>query len=86
MSTQPTPPPPPRFLPPKHKRSILAKLAIAFAVTIAVTFGLCSITLINSGNPMNGPVFPAAIIIEALCIIGLIVIAIMAIFRKPQNK
>jgi hypothetical protein len=83
MSSQPTPP---QFLPPKRKRSTLAKLAITFAVTIAVTFGLCSITLISSINAMKGPVFPAAIIIEALCIIGLIVIAIMAIFRKPQSK
>jgi hypothetical protein len=86
MSTQPTPPPPPRFLPPKRKRSTLAKLAIAFAVTMVVTFGLCSITLISSNSAMNGPVFPAAIIIEALCIVGLIVIAIMAIFKKPQHK
>ncbi len=86
MSTPPTPPTPPQFRPPKRKRSTLSKLAIAFAVTIAVTFGLCSITLINSGNPMNGPVFPAAIIIEALCIVGLIVIFIIAIFRKPQDK
>ncbi len=81
-----SPPPPPELLPPKRKRSTLAKLAIAFAITIVVTFGLCSITLISSNSAMNGPVFPAAIIIEALCIIGLIVVAIMAIFKKPQHK
>ncbi len=35
---------------------------------------------------MNGPVFPAALIIEALCVVGLIVIFFMAVFKKPQNK
>ena len=81
MSTPPTPPPPAR-----KSRSNLAKLAIAFAVTIVATFGLCSITLISSNSAMNGPVIPAALIIEALCIIGLIVIFFIAIFKKPQNK
>jgi hypothetical protein len=81
MSTPPTPPPPAR-----KSRSNLAKLAIAFAVTIITTFGLCSITLISSNSAMNGPVLPAALIIEALCIIGLIVIAFIAIFKKPQHK
>jgi hypothetical protein len=87
MSTPPTPPTPPQFFPPKRKRSTLSKLAIAFAVTIAVTFGLCSIALSrDSSSTISGPVFPAAIIIEALCIIGLIVIFFIAIFRKPQDK
>jgi hypothetical protein len=83
MSTQPTTP---QFLPPKRKRSTLSKLAIAFAITMVVTFGLCSITLASSNSAMNGPIFPAAIIIEALCVVGLIVIFFMAIFKKPQNK
>lgn len=81
MSTPPTPPPPAR-----KSRSNLAKLAIAFAITIVGTFGLCSITLISSNSAMNGPVLPAAIIIEALCVVGLIVIFFMAIFKKPKNK
>jgi hypothetical protein len=86
MSTPPIPPASFDARPPKRKRSTLAKLAIAFAITMVVTFGLCSITLANSNSAMNGPVFPAAIIIEALCIIGLIVIFFMAIFKKPQSK
>jgi hypothetical protein len=81
MSTPPTPPPP-ELAPAKKSRSNLAKLAIAFAVTILVTFGLCSITLISSNSAMNGPVFPAAIVIEAICIVGLIVVAILAIARR----
>jgi hypothetical protein len=33
---------------------------------------------------MNGPVFPAAIIIEAICIVGLIVVGILAIARRNR--
>ena len=73
----PTPPPP-------RGRSSLAKLAITFAVIIVVTFGLCSVTLIRSNSAMNGPVFPAAIIIEAICVVGLIVVAILAIARRNR--
>jgi hypothetical protein len=86
MSTPPTPqlpeqnpaPPPPRG------RSSLAKTAIVLAATIVVTFGLCSITLMSSTSAISGPVFPAAIIIEAICIVGLIVVAILAIARRNK--
>jgi hypothetical protein len=86
MSIPPTPPTPPQFFPPKRKRSILAKLAIAFAVTIPITFGLCTVALGRNSNALSGPIFPVALAIETLCIVGLIVIAIMAIVRRPQNK
>ncbi len=85
MSTSP-PPPPPQLLPPEPRRSNLAKLAVAFAITIVVTFGLCSITLMSSNNAMNGPVFPAALIIEGICLVGLLVVAIMAIIRAIKNN
>jgi hypothetical protein len=83
MSTPPTQqqnplPPPPR------SRSSLAKTAIVLAPTIIVTFGLCSITLMSSNSAMAGPVFPAAIIIEAICIVGLIVVGILAIARRNK--
>ena len=82
MSTPPTPPPPSAT----KGRSNLATLAIIFAVTSAVTFGLCSITLISSHSTISGPIFPAAIIIEAICIVGLIGVGITAIVRKAQTK
>jgi FtsH-binding integral membrane protein len=86
MSTPPTPhlpeqnPPPP----PTHGRSSLAKLAIAFAVTIVVAFGLCSVTLMHSTSAISGPILPAAVIIEAICVVGLIVVAILAIARRNK--
>jgi hypothetical protein len=86
MSTPPTPhlpeqnPPPP----PPRGRSSLAKLAIAFAVTIVVAFGLCSVTLMRSTSAVSGPILPAAVIIEAICVVGLIVVAILAIARRNK--
>jgi len=86
MSTPPTPhlpeqnPPPP----PPRSRSTLAKLAIAFAVTIAITFGLCSAALMHSTNAVSGPILPAAAVIEAICVVGLIVVAILAIARRNR--
>jgi len=80
QSTIPSvPPPPPR------QRSTLAKLAIIFAVIGIITFGLCSVTLINSSNAMNGPVFPISLVVVGICAIGLLVCAgagIINMWRK----
>jgi len=85
MST-PTPPLPESApeLPPRRGRSTLAKLAIAFAITMVITFGLCSAVLMNSTSAMSGPVFPTALVIEAICILGLVIIAILAIARRNR--
>ncbi len=73
-------------LPPRRGRSALAKLCIAFAATIVVTFGLCSVALMNSTSAISGPIFPAALIVEGICVVGLIVVAILAIAqRRRQN-
>ena len=86
MNTTPTPDLPEQNppLPPPRSRSSLAKLAIAFAVTIAITFGLCSVTLIRSTSAISGPILPAAVIIEAICVVGLIVVAILAIAQRNK--
>ena len=86
MSTPPIPPNySPSELPPKPGRSSLAKLAIIFAVTIGVTFGLCTIALMNSNSAMSGPILPAAVIIEGVCVLGLVVVAILAIVRSSSR-
>ena len=88
MSTPPIPPEysPSEVPPTKPGRSSLAKLAILFAVTIAVTFGLCSIALVNSTSAISGPIVPIALVIEAICLLGLVVVAIVAIARANQSK
>ena len=86
MSTPSTPPLPEQnpLPPPPRSRSSLAKAAIAFAVTIVVAFGLCSVTLMRSTNAVSGPILPAAAVIEAICVVGLIVVAILAIARRNR--
>jgi phosphatidylglycerol:prolipoprotein diacylglycerol transferase len=64
----------------------VAGLAIAFAVTIIVAFGLCSVTLMRSTSAVSGPILPAAIIVEGICVVGLIVVAILAIARSARRK
>jgi hypothetical protein len=86
MSTPPPRPPGSEpQLPPRPGRSTLAKFAIAFAVTIIVAFGLCSATLMRSTSAVSGPILPAAVIVEAICVVGLIVVAILAIARSARR-
>jgi hypothetical protein len=86
MSSQPSPlPENSSGLPPKPGRSNLAKLAIIFAVTIGVTFGLCTIGLMSSNSAMSGPILPAAIVSEGICILGLVIVAILAIVRSSRS-
>jgi hypothetical protein len=84
-----TPPPPlPAIesqLPPRRGRNTLAKLAIAFAVMIVLAFGLCSVTLMRSTSAVSGPILPAALIIEGICVVGLVVVAILAIVRRNSK-
>jgi hypothetical protein len=79
---------PPPILPPlpPRKRSTLAKLAIIFAVVLIVTFGLCSMTLINSSRAMDGPVFPISLVIVGICAIGLLVCAVAGIMNMLRKR
>jgi hypothetical protein len=85
-----TPPPLPddtlELLPPPQPRSALAKIAIIFAVTMCVTFGLCSLSVATM-DASNVPgwisqyIFPASMVIEATCLLGLLTIACITIAR-----
>ncbi len=90
MSTPPTPPTLPKdtleLLPPPRGRSILAKLTIAFAVTIPITFGLCSLGVMASPDKISGYIFPAAILIQGTCVVGLVVVAILFIVRNIRSS
>jgi hypothetical protein len=90
-----TPPPLPddtlELLPPPQPRSTLAKLAIIFAVTMGVTFGLCTLSVATM-DASNVPawisqyIFPASVVIEAVCSLGLLTIAFIAIARTIKNR
>jgi hypothetical protein len=72
-------------VPPPRGRSTLDKLAIIFSVILIVTFGLCSVTLINSSSAMNGPVFPISLVIVAICAISLFICGVQAIINAIKR-
>jgi hypothetical protein len=85
MSSAPLPSSEPR------KPISLAKLATIFAVIFGLAFGLCSVSVISassrgSGGGVTGFLIPTAIVIEAVCAIGLLVIAVLAIVRSARRK
>lgn len=79
MSTPPTDLPP---QPPKRIR--LAPIAVVLAVILILAFGVCAANL-----NLNGPTPPlanVAIGIEIACVIGLIIVAILAIARRSRSN
>jgi hypothetical protein len=63
----------------------LARLATILAVTFGVAFGLCTAGVMrNFNNP--GILVYFALVIEAICAIGLIVVAILAIIRAVRSR
>jgi uncharacterized membrane protein len=63
----------------------LAKLATILAITFAIAFGLCTAGVMrNTNNP--GILVYFALVIEAVCAIGLLITAILAIIRKIRSS
>jgi hypothetical protein len=77
MSSSPSPPPP--------KPISLARLATILAVAFAIAFGLCAVGVMrNFNNP--GILVYFSIVIEVICAIGLLVVAILAIIRRSRSN
>jgi hypothetical protein len=76
---------PPLLSPEPRKPMSLAKLATIFAVVFGVAFGLCSITAFGVGGNVNQYALGTALVIEAVCVIGLIVTAVLAISRSARR-
>lgn len=83
-----TPPPFPddtlELSPPPPERSILAKLTIALAVILGLAFGLCTVGTMTE-RTINDYLITTALVIEVICILGLIVIAVIVIFRALRG-
>jgi hypothetical protein len=63
----------------------LAKLATILAITFAIAFGLCTAGMIrNMHDP--GIVVYFALVVQAVCLLGLVVTAILAIIRKISTS
>lgn len=74
MSTSPPP------LPPKPVR--LAPIAAALVVIIIIAFGICANNFqLERDSP---PIVSVAIAVEAICVAGLIVLAVIAISRRNR--
>jgi cation transporter-like permease len=70
---------------PTRQSISLARLATILAVGFAIAFGLCTAGVIrNVNNP--GILVYFALVIEAICAIGLLVVAVLAIIRSVRRK
>ena len=70
----------------------LAKLATIFAVVFGISFGLCTVSVIGAANGIGGFssvsrfFLQAALVIEAVCLVGLIIIGLIAISDAIRNR
>ena len=84
MNDSPLPPPPPRT-----PSITLAKLAAILATTMGVAFGLCGLAAIGGTNLNQqtvGRVVYASIVIEAICLIGLLATGVLAIIQSIRRR
>lgn len=71
-------------LPPGARRTItLARLAAILAVSIAIAFGLCSASWLTGELPPG--LFVVFILIEGLCLAGLVAVGALAILRSLRR-
>jgi hypothetical protein len=80
MSTPPLSPEPP------PKPISLAMLATIFAVTFGIAFGLCTVGAFRAGGNVNQYVIGTALVVEAICLVGLVVVGILAIVRSARKQ
>ena len=78
MSTEPSPST-------SNESISLAKLATIFAVVFCIAFGLCGVTAVTYGPDSRGVrpyVMGASLVVEAVFLLGLLVVGILAIVRR----
>ncbi len=79
MSTPPTTPPP---QPPKRIR--LGPIAAALAVIFVIGFGVCAANLQLEGD--SPPIVNIAVGVEIACVIGLLVLMVIALSRHGTPR
>jgi hypothetical protein len=80
---------PPMPLKPTRKSVSLAKLATILAVTFLVAFGLCSVNVVKQdmfNNSIRAVLFGVALVAEAICAVGLVVVGVVAMVRSARRK
>jgi hypothetical protein len=68
---------------PTRQSISLARLATILAVGFAIAFGLCTAGVIRN---VNNPGILVYFALEAICAIGLLVVAVLAIIRSVRRK
>jgi hypothetical protein len=83
MSTSPSPHQP-------QRRSIsLSRLATIFAVTFGIAFGLCAVSamaVVGDHQKIGAGLIWTSVTIEAICLVGLVVVGIIAIVRSSLGR
>ncbi len=67
----------------------LSRLATILAVTFAVAFGLCAIsatTVVGDHQKLGTGLIWISVAVEGVCVMGLLAIGIVAIFRSTRDK
>jgi hypothetical protein len=67
----------------------LAKLATIFAATFVIAFGLCTGTALTGGLGSEQAMpflIGTSVVIEGVCLVGLLVVGIWAIVRASNRK
>lgn len=67
----------------------LAKLATIFAVVFGIAFGLCSVSALTGGlgsQKMMPALMITSVVIEAACLLGLLVLGALAIVRYLRRN
>ena len=67
----------------------LSRLATILAVTFAVAFGLCAVsatTVVVDHQKVGAGLIWISVAVEGVCLMGLLAIGIVAIFRSIRDK
>lgn len=83
MSTLPPP------YPPQRSSITLSRLATIFAIVFGLAFGLCAvsaITVVGDHQKIGAGLIWTSVTVEAICLLGLLVIAIIAIVRSSLGR
>jgi hypothetical protein len=73
----------------QRKSISLSRFATIFAVTFAIAFGLCTASataIVGVNQKIGAGLIWISVAVEGVCLIGLLAIGIIAIFRSVQGR
>jgi hypothetical protein len=73
----------------QRKSISLSRLATIFAVTFAIAFGLCAASataVVGVNQKIGAGLIWISVAVEGVCLIGLLAIGIIAVFRSIRGR